>query len=432
MYVPAPHRNSVGTTQVTAGVPMRITSTSYSSIEEAAKHLQPTSIQANVVVGRAQRVIMARGRVGPGRFVSTPYATKYYASGSRGEFTYVLKNGVLNSWQAHLLTPAFGAISGSGNLIASTVGDIDPNTTSSSVQALLNKAAVQNLKNRVQTQLVEKSLDQKMDLAESIATLPQTVGMVADFTMRVLAAHAAVKRRDIAGAFAALGLNPTPGRIRTWPKNSAKAWMTLQYGWLPMLNDIYDGVNLIAEGLKKPGQHFTVTRRGGTGLTLFAPYASTTGVVQKWDFSTKAYAKCEAKMRCRIDNPTMHLLAGLGLANPAALAWNLLPLSFVVDWMFPVGTMLNAFVAPLGLTFHDGYMTTVCYGRIEAQGTTPRSNPPSIVYFSNSADTWEELVTLDRIAFSTWPALVPFIRFPLTSPQRAVTTAALAAIKGAR
>jgi len=35
------------------------------------------------------------------------------------------------------------------------------------------------------------------------------------------------------------------------------------------------------------------------------------------------------------------LIAGLGLNNPAKIAWNAVPFSFVADWMFPFGSLLD-------------------------------------------------------------------------------------------
>jgi hypothetical protein len=45
------------------------------------------------------------------------------------------------------------------------------------------------------------------------------------------------------------------------------------------------------------------------------------------------------------------------LSNPAALAWELVPYSFVVDWMIPVGDYLSSLDAVNGLTFRRGTLS---------------------------------------------------------------------------
>jgi len=44
----------------------------------------------------------------------------------------------------------------------------------------------------------------------------------------------------------------------------------------------------------------------------------------------------------------------MGLINPAEVAWELTPWSFVVDWFIPVGNFLEALTARAGVTFIDG------------------------------------------------------------------------------
>jgi len=63
---------------------------------------------------------------------------------------------------------------------------------------------------------------------------------------------------------------------------------------------------------------------------------------------TKAWLEVEAS------NTTLMRLEQFGLANPAALAWELIPFSFVADWFVGVGDYLNAQTALLGLTVVDG------------------------------------------------------------------------------
>jgi len=54
----------------------------------------------------------------------------------------------------------------------------------------------------------------------------------------------------------------------------------------------------------------------------------------------------------------VHTLAQMGFTNPALIAWELTPWSFVIDWFLPVGNFISSLDATLGLVFVDGYKST--------------------------------------------------------------------------
>jgi hypothetical protein len=47
----------------------------------------------------------------------------------------------------------------------------------------------------------------------------------------------------------------------------------------------------------------------------------------------------------------------LGVINPLAIAWELYPFSFVIDWFVPIGSVLTAATATAGLEFVSGHTT---------------------------------------------------------------------------
>lgn len=73
-------------------------------------------------------------------------------------------------------------------------------------------------------------------------------------------------------------------------------------------------------------------------------------------------------------NPQAAYLAEFGLENPARLAWDLLPYSFVLDWAFPIGTWLDMQTALCGLSVSSASVkntTNVVYhgrAKVEQRG----------------------------------------------------------------
>jgi hypothetical protein len=59
----------------------------------------------------------------------------------------------------------------------------------------------------------------------------------------------------------------------------------------------------------------------------------------------------------QVNYPEMPSYTALGLTNPALLAWELVPFSFVLDWLLPIGDWLSSLDATVGLQFSDGSMS---------------------------------------------------------------------------
>lgn len=62
------------------------------------------------------------------------------------------------------------------------------------------------------------------------------------------------------------------------------------------------------------------------------------------------------RLQAQLDtlNPNVLLASNLGLTNPAMVAWDLVPFSFVVDWFLPVGKFLNSFDSHYGFSLKHG------------------------------------------------------------------------------
>lgn len=65
----------------------------------------------------------------------------------------------------------------------------------------------------------------------------------------------------------------------------------------------------------------------------------------------------KAGIKAHVTNDTLAQLGSHGLLNPAALAWELFPVSFVIDWFVPIGDFLGGLSTHFGMEFRDGYMT---------------------------------------------------------------------------
>lgn len=118
-------------------------------------------------------------------------------------------------------------------------------------------------------------------------------------------------------------------------------WLEYRYGWNPLVNSIYDAAdNLfrveearIIEVKGRSGRMKThKSPRTGDG-TFTSPYVQ--------DITVWGY-RSEVKLRFSIPGRGMALTDWTTL-NPALLAWELFPFSFVADWVFNISSVLEQF-----------------------------------------------------------------------------------------
>lgn len=148
------------------------------------------------------------------------------------------------------------------------------------------------------------------------------------------------------------------------PTSISGLWLELQYGWLPLIQDVHDLVSHFEKSerlglIKVTGssseQRDTLTRKDTTGL--YSLPSTSMG-------ETSTYCRCV--LYVELSNKWLQQGAQLGLTNPATVLWELTPYSFLVDWFLPIGKFLDNLDAGLGYTFVSGCVST----RVSSHSTT--------------------------------------------------------------
>lgn len=116
--------------------------------------------------------------------------------------------------------------------------------------------------------------------------------------------------------------------------------------------------------------------------------------------------------------------------NPASIAWELLPLSFVADYFYDVGNFLRNLETSLlyQTDFVDGYYTelySVHYGHREVG---PRGDTSTRVYFYDASASYDRTRFFRSVLSSMPLPRAPTFKLP-TSWQQLVTLASLLAVK---
>lgn len=208
----------------------------------------------------------------------------------------------------------------------------------------------------------KKIMNNDFNAGQSLAELPETARFVAQTLGSAGRLFRAIKRRDayrakevIKDYFEGSGRNwkkeKIPSKI---PKSPASAYLQYQFAWKPMMNDIYNTVELATQGLAKPASFKAAVNLDDKSFgkpTYFYDH--------KYDIEVNGKFKrgVEVGQSFSVRDQTMYDLSRLGLTNPLAIAWELVPLSFVFDWFLPLGSFFESLTTGIGLKFETGYVT---------------------------------------------------------------------------
>lgn len=140
---------------------------------------------------------------------------------------------------------------------------------------------------------------------------------------------------------------------------AANAWLLYRYGWTPFLSDMKSFWDTLGDRLDRSvyRSSFRVSRhRVERTLVRDARLASNQNL--GFDiYGTISYSRSlSQRLTCTFQFSPPSILASFGLDNPAQIAWDLMPLTFVADWFLPIGEYLDA------ISSVNGSFVTGAYG----------------------------------------------------------------------
>lgn len=159
-------------------------------------------------------------------------------------------------------------------------------------------------------------------------------------------------------------------------------WLDLQYGWGPILSDIFEAMKSFYKRSNAPRVDYYRTSISSTGSVVV-------------EGSTQA-SETYAKRRCIItfrQTEKMSLAAELGLTDPASLVWELLPFSFLADWFIPIGSYLQA------RSFTTSAVGEYAVSELESWGLTLDPSTCTETYYVSGGDETVKVFTYSRSAF---------------------------------
>jgi len=221
-----------------------------------------------------------------------------------------------------------------------------------------------------------------VNIGQMFVERKQTVNLLAKSVNRLASAAVAIKRGKLVHAHNLLwnygkhstvgekrdfgSLRDKNGEIRTWKSlkdvapnkdNLSNYWLEFSYGWRPLINDIYGTCELLADTYFRAyptvahAKHKVESKKLDYRLrrvstSLWEEYASTL-ISDQVSYAVE-YVE---------DSRTLMAMSNTGLTNPLLLAWEVIPYSFVWDWIQPIGPYLQNLYSTQGFTFVKGTKT---------------------------------------------------------------------------
>lgn len=275
------------------------------------------------------------------------------------------------------------------------------------------------VRSRLISKLIDNIQSHRVNLGEVLQTRAQTASMVASTANRLAGTMLSLRRGNFVGAARYLtGADPrTRSRIRTSKSGRTSSgvggipeqWLALQYGWQPLLQDVYNSCETVRQAWNDNGSLFSskASAHASPGkISVIRNRFVGWGPRFKVE-STSREVRGNASVTYGVSSNIGSSLSQLGITNPASLAWELLPYSFVVDWFIPIGPFLERLDYHNGLVFKHGWLSIQT-----RQGARQRLEDTSVQYqnvsstFSGASGNGEAFL-FTREALSGFPAVPP-------------------------
>lgn len=207
--------------------------------------------------------------------------------------------------------------------------------------------------------VLEKVAGATWDVPTFLAELGETSKMILGTAKMLADAYRATKKGNLILAAKHLGVKPPSAKKRKYLRRTSTkdAWMGMRYGWMPAVYDVCDAAEYAASKLLpdeiKP-QFFSHsmsynTIRANTNVPGSDTDGFGVGTAVRTGYRITHTVTTKAWIRAKCVNAKARSMAELGFCDPRVTAWELLPLSFVVDWFVQVGDYLKLSSALRGL-----------------------------------------------------------------------------------
>lgn len=204
--------------------------------------------------------------------------------------------------------------------------------------------------------------------------------------------------------------------MRNELRNVPGSWLEVQYGWRPLLSDVYDSCEALNKRELDQDSYRASVKGVGIekDLPIYWRRNSNISASIYGDIHLLLTNVAVCRLHYLLENPFIQTLASLGVTNPLNVIWERVPYSFVIDWALPVGNYLQLLDADFGWSFKSGTITR--YQTMAGGGpvlSDPVPNRPSTQALEGGFTYRRYSHTRRIVTKSPWPRL-PHLKNPLS------------------
>jgi len=269
-----------------------------------------------------------------------------------------------------------------------------------------------NFISRATNQLLSQVSSTKMNLSVVAGEMLSEAGQLTKLLQQIGRALLAIKRKKYKLPLKELGF--VRGSKHKGLSNAYLAW---HFGIKPLITTAVGLKSGIDNALDNPSNLLSAR----TVVQDNPPMP----IIGLWRISGELTRGVQVGVKYKIDDPSLSSLRKLGLVNPLLTAWNLVSLSFVIDWFVSISGFLKGLSAPLGLTFHSGYYTEFVKTNLQFEDGYYAINPYPGYYTGKFPNFTITEKAMKRNPLFSWPSPQITYKFDLGAGQ-VTTLAALA------
>lgn len=155
--------------------------------------------------------------------------------------------------------------------------------------------------------------------------------------------------------------HPVPKKVSK-RKSVADNWLEYHFGWSPLAADIGNSIDILQRPFKPvkarasaSDSHIVELQVPSSGSNPGAIYPA----LLPWNSYDRMHIRRTFAMGARVEitNPNLFLAERLGFINPAVIAWEAIPFSFVADWFTNIGSFLSNGSDFLGCSLSESWNT---------------------------------------------------------------------------
>lgn len=184
---------------------------------------------------------------------------------------------------------------------------------------------------------------------ENLGQASKSLAMVTDRVSQVFRSYKALRKGRF-GEFMEVLRIPAQAKDRRYqtytPKrisrDSSSIFLEYWYGWKPLIQDIFVGLNAVVDAPQNEKR--PIKGRGTSGAFPIDKQ----GAPHRYISGSGIYS-VDLRVIITVENENVFTLNRTGLINPATIAWQLMPFSFIVDWFINVEEFVDSLSMFAGL-----------------------------------------------------------------------------------